>query len=105
MCDVCQGKYGEFSALKSELGSAANQAMECKYSANRVKSTLSSVVICGVGIDREDTTNIIKCLDVVNACLVSLISQCSQEMSRIESSCPGPDHYKPKNKRLNSENC
>lgn len=103
MCSKCQGKYNKFSALKGELSQAADQTSECKSLTNNAKSTFSSVVISGTGIDKDDTSNIIRYLSLLSDGLSKLILQCSNEMSNIKNGCPGPNHYKKKT-RLNSEN-
>ena len=107
MCSKCQGKYNDFAGIKGKLSSALDQTEECKTQTTSTKSTLSSVIISGVSIDKDDTDNINKNLDSISSDLSTMITQCSNEMSRIDAACPGPDHYKPKktkNTRLNSAN-
>lgn len=103
MCNTCNTKYEKFSKLKMQLDSVVTQTVECSNLTTNVKNTLSSVVICGLGIDKDDTTNIGKSLESIKTRLESLISQCSTEMSNIESACPGSSHYKIKLQYSNTE--
>ena len=100
MCSICKGKYDDFAGIKGNLSSALDQT-------SSTKSILSSVIISGVSIDKDDTTKITQYLGLLANDLSTMITQCSNEMTRIESGCPGEDHYKPKkakNTRLNSAN-
>lgn len=99
MCGRCSGAYNTYLALREQLSSAAEQNKTSLSFTNYVKSILCDIVICGTGIDKDDTGNIINNLSSINGGLMTLIAQCSEEMSKIASSCPGPDHYKQTRER------
>lgn len=94
MCDRCGSAYNVYLSLRGQLSSVSEQTQTNLSFANDVKSVLSEIVICGVGVDKDDTSNIINNLTSINDGLKALIEQCSVEMSKIASGCPGPDHYK-----------
>ena len=106
MCSTCKGKYNSYAAIKANLSNALDQTSECVTQSTSTKSILSSVVISGASIVKDDIDTINQLLEKISGNLSTMIKQCNNEMSRIEGGCPGSDHYKPvvKNTRLNSEN-
>ena len=94
MCNVCQYNYDQFSSLNTQLSAVFEQVSECKTSITKIKPILSTVVICGKGIDKDDINNINMRLETISTGLNSLMKQCSSQMNMIAESCPGADHYK-----------
>lgn len=99
MCGRCSASYNAYLALRDQLFSAAEQTKTSLSFTNHVKSILCDIVICGTGIDKDDTGNIINNLTSINGGLMTLIEQCTTEMSKIANGCPGPDHYEQTRRR------
>jgi len=94
MCSACSYNYNQFSTLNSQLSRVVDQVSECITSTKNVGSVLSSVIICGSSIDKDDINKINQRLETILSGLQLLMQQCSSQMTIISNSCPGEDHYK-----------
>lgn len=96
MCDTCQSKYDQYSALKGQISSALEKLDACDTTVTTMKNIFVDVVINGFTIDNDFSGDMLRYFGLICDNLSTMISQCNAEMNRIKSNCPGPDHYNSK---------